>query len=61
MNKKIIDVKEELGYVTINYKNGNKQEVPSKTILTYYDDGTNDCKVEIANPLKIFGKSKEVE
>ena len=61
MDKKVKEIKEEIGYVTINFKNGNKQEVPSKTVYTYYEDGTNDCRVEILNPLKLFGSSKEVE
>lgn len=61
MDKKIKEVKEEIGYVTLNYKNGKKQEVPSKTVYTYYSDGTNDCKVEILNPLNLFGITKEVK
>ena len=61
MEKEIDRIEEEVGYVTINFKNGKKQEIPSKTIYTYYTDGTNDCKVEIADPLKLFSKSKEVE
>ncbi len=60
MTKKVKEIKEEFGSVTINFKNGKKQEIPSKTIYTYYNDGTNDCKVEILDPLKLFSKSKEV-
>ena len=61
MDKKVKEIKEELGYVTLNFKSGKKQEVPSKTIYTYYIDGTNDCKVEILNPLNLFGNTKEVK
>ncbi len=60
MNKKVKEIKEELGHVNINFKNGKKQQVRSKTTYTYYEDGTNDCKVEIQDPLKLFSESKEV-
>lgn len=59
--KKVKEIKEELGYVTLNFKSGKKQEVPSKTIYTYYEDGTNDCTVEIVNPLTLFGKQEEAK
>ena len=56
--KKIKNIEEEIGEVTINFKNGMKRTVPSKTIYTYYEDGTNDCKIEIPKPLDLFGDNK---
>jgi len=60
MEKKVTEIKEEMGFVKINFKSGKTQKVPAKTVYTYYEDGTNDCKVEILDPLKLFSKSKEV-
>ena len=61
MDKKVKEIRTEIGDVTLNLKDGTKQKVPSKTIYTYYEDGTNDCKIEILEPIKLFGKSKEVK
>ncbi len=58
--KQIKNIVEELGKATINLKNGIKEIVPTKTIYTYYDDGTNDCKVEIQKPLDLIGNQEEV-
>jgi hypothetical protein len=49
--KKIKEIKEEIGEAVVNFKNGTKQKVLTKTIYTYYEDGTNDCKVILAKPL----------
>lgn len=56
--KKVINIVEEIGEVTVTLKNGIKRTVPSKTIYTYYDDQTNDCRIEIAKPLDLFGENK---
>ena len=58
--KKIENIVEEVVEVIFNLKNGKKKVVPSKTIYTYYDDGTNDCKIEIAQPLELRGNQEEV-
>jgi len=58
MNKKVKNIEEEISEVTITLKNGIKRNVPSKTIYTNYTDGTNDCKIEIAKPLDLFGDNK---
>ncbi len=58
--KKIKEIKEEMGKVTLNLKNGSKKVVSSKTVYTYYDDGTNDCKVIITKPLDLLGTQQEV-
>ena len=59
--KKIKNIKEELGYVTLNLKNGTKQKVLSKTVYTFYDDNTNDCRIEIEKPLDLRGNQQEVK
>ena len=56
--KKIEKIVEEIGEVTIKLKNGIKRKIPSKTVYTYYTDGTNDCKIHIAKPLDLFGENK---
>ena len=59
--KKIKEVKTELGEATINLKSGQQGQVPIKTTYTYYEDGTNDCNINILEPLKISGKTKEIK
>lgn len=59
--KKIKNVVEELGEATVNLRDGSKHKVPTKTIYTYYVDGTNDCRVEIQKPLDIRGNQQEVK
>lgn len=56
--KKVEKIVDEIGEVTITLKNGIKRKIPSKTIYTYYTDGTNDCRIEIAKPLDLFGENK---
>ncbi len=56
--KKVEKIVEEIGEVTIKLKNGIKRKIPSKTVYTYYTDGTNDCKIHIAKPLDLFGDNK---
>ena len=61
MDKKIKCIDVEEGEATIILKNGIKRVVPIKTTYTYYSDKTNDCKVEIMSPLKLFGKQEGVK
>lgn len=60
MEKKIKHTDIEEGKATITLKNGIKRVVPIKTTYIYFENGTNDCKIEIMSPLKLFGKTKEV-
>ena len=59
--KEVKEIIEEKGEVTLNLKNGDKKVVPSKTIYTYYTDGTNDCRIEMAKPLDLRGNQEEVK
>lgn len=57
---KIIDIKEEMGEVTLNMKSGNKIKTLAKTIYTLYESGRKDCKLEIQKPIDLFGKQEQI-
>ena len=58
--KIVKEITEDLGEATLNLVDGTKRKVITKTIYTYYTDGTNDCEVKIQKPLDMMGKSEEV-
>ena len=58
--KKVKNIIEEDGQGILTTKGGKKISMKTKTTYTYYDDGTNDCHVQILKPLSISEKNQEV-
>lgn len=52
---KVVNIKEEIGEVTITLKDGRKFITPAKTIYTEYESGRKDCTVQIQKPMDLGG------
>jgi len=52
---KILEIKEELGTMHVTLRNGQKIPVKAKTIITCWESGRQDCKVEIEKPIPLSG------
>ena len=60
MEDKIIKTTEEMGHMTVNFKNGEVQKVLAKTVYTHWESGRKDCAIHILGPVDTSAKEQQV-